>query len=883
MKINRLLLLCILVISCTIEGKTAFLDAHWPLDNFTDDASSNNHDLQSGSVSFTTMSKLGSHAASFNGTSDYLQYSDGIFLNQKINFFSYSFWVKPTSLSGIQTLLDEGGATNGLAIRLNDSTLECAVREKKTQLNTSTFTFPNDSAWHHVAVTYDYGDVILYLDGVASDTLHTGFNTLTNHPSEHAFGKKHNDDAFGDGTDIDYYRGLMDEITHYSSVLTPDEVNYLYNISDTDSDGVQEYADIDDDNDGIVDTVELDLTVPVSGYDAYWPLNEITDDVSGNSHHIIDGNFTYDTENIKGGHAVSLNGTTDYLQYNDGTFLNQAITFFSYSLWVKPARLTGLQTLLDEGGKYNGLAIRLNDNTLECAVREDQTQFNTSTFTFPNDDAWHHIAVTYDDGNVTLYFDGVASSLLETGFDELAGHSSAHAFGKKSNTDAFGDGDDVDYYKGLMDEIVHYPSVLSQEDVTTLYRSSARSYNSYDVDEDGILNSLDLDSDNDGIPDNIEAQETQPYTAPSGTITTEGLWDNYGTGLTLFDKDHDEIPDYIDSDSDNDGYSDCEEGNTASTGCPVSDTDVGDNGLVNWAESSDDYSDTNGNIDEPDPDDNGQLADEISGNHEAAYREFLCGKALTTLTEYQWKLISLPCDTGTNTVQDIFSILGTYGDNFVLYKQTGNDNYEVNETTGSSYKNTEKSMLNADDTLELGISYWIIYDNGNGTSGEEINITIDKNLNDLSPTLATDANDSSIDINDPDFSKVYIHTLPNNHMNNAGWVKKYMAGNPFPFAFELSDLYFSHGGASGSYKPMGDTSNDIYISPTFYKHDSSDTTDKNVSSGGGYEAVNAGTPGFENGGIKAMEGFFIKLPEENSDTDNNFFAYPLIIKNGSGN
>jgi hypothetical protein len=46
-------------------------------------------------------------------------------------------------------------------------------------------------------------------------------------------------------------------------------------------------------------------------------------------------------------------------------------------------------------------------------------------------------------------------------------------------------------------------------------------------------------------------------------------------------------------------------------------------------------------------------------------------------------------------------------------------------------------------------------------------------------------------------------------------------------------------------------------------------------------AVNAGTPGFDNSGIKAMEGFFIKIEE--SSATNNGFAYPLIMKNGAGN
>ncbi len=44
-----------------------------------------------------------------------------------------------------------------------------------------------------------------------------------------------------------------------------------------------------------------------------------------------------------------------------------------------------------------------------------------------------------------------------------------------------------------------------------------------DTDGDGLLNQMDLDSDNDGIPDNVEAQTTTGYIAPSYTY-------DFGTG-----------------------------------------------------------------------------------------------------------------------------------------------------------------------------------------------------------------------------------------------------------------------------------------------------------------------------------------------------------------
>jgi hypothetical protein len=37
-----------------------------------------------------------------------------------------------------------------------------------------------------------------------------------------------------------------------------------------------------------------------------------------------------------------------------------------------------------------------------------------------------------------------------------------------------------------------------------------------DIDKDGFANYLDIDSDGDGIPDNVESQRTIGYIPPSG-------------------------------------------------------------------------------------------------------------------------------------------------------------------------------------------------------------------------------------------------------------------------------------------------------------------------------------------------------------------------------
>ncbi|QXP72040.1 T9SS type A sorting domain-containing protein [Polaribacter sp. R2A056_3_33] len=136
------------------------------------------------------------------------------------------------------------------------------------------------------------------------------------------------------------------------------------------------------------------------------------------------------------------------------------------------------------------------------------------------------------------------------------------------------------------------------------------------TDGDGISDYLDLDSDNDGIPDNIEAQTTTGYVAPSGKDTdNDGLDDAYDpdctgsncsgvTGVLIVpvDTDGDDTADYLDLDSDNDDVFDVIESGSglANDGDGVVTGDVDSNGLVDEAETGDTdqgYSDVNGEYD----------------------------------------------------------------------------------------------------------------------------------------------------------------------------------------------------------------------------------------------------------------------------------------------
>ncbi|MEJ7626331.1 MAG: T9SS type A sorting domain-containing protein [Ferruginibacter sp.] len=89
------------------------------------------------------------------------------------------------------------------------------------------------------------------------------------------------------------------------------------------------------------------------------------------------------------------------------------------------------------------------------------------------------------------------------------------------------------------------------------------------TDTRGNPNYIDIDADDDGIPDNVEGQTTASYLLPVYLDNdNDGLDNSYdnivgfgGRGVFLSDKDIDGIPDYRDLDTDADGQPDIKEGN----------------------------------------------------------------------------------------------------------------------------------------------------------------------------------------------------------------------------------------------------------------------------------------------------------------------------------
>lgn len=145
-----------------------------------------------------------------------------------------------------------------------------------------------------------------------------------------------------------------------------------------------------------------------------------------------------------------------------------------------------------------------------------------------------------------------------------------------------------------------------------------------DTDGDGIEDSKDLDSDNDGIPDNIEAQSTTAYIAPSGVINSNGVDTNYAAGLTPVNTDGTGTVDYLDLDADDDGLFDIRESgaNLPDAGSDGrTDNPVGVNGLDNTREALDNFDDVNGLYDNTQTDNFTDADNDVLTGGDVDYRD----------------------------------------------------------------------------------------------------------------------------------------------------------------------------------------------------------------------------------------------------------------------
>jgi hypothetical protein len=175
----------------------------------------------------------------------------------------------------------------------------------------------------------------------------------------------------------------------------------------------------------------------------------------------------------------------------------------------------------------------------------------------------------------------------------------------------------------------------------------------------------------------------------------------------------------------------------------------------------------------------------------------------------------------------------------------------------ASYTGNDNRKLLVTDKVVPGKGYWI-------QTLNDVNMTISlEGPTEPITQTATVAKTSFTGVTSSAFDNVMYYALPNSQADRQ---TKVLIGNPFHKKYQLSDMHYNHNG--GTYYPMGDVNNDIYVKATVYTHDSNNTSSANSE----YIAITP-TPGFEDV-VEPSIGFFL-IMEVDASEQSNSVVFPL--------
>ena len=329
--------------------------------------------------------------------------------------------------------------------------------------------------------------------------------------------------------------------------------------SDTDNDGINDNVDLDNDNDGITNCTE-------SFGNQYFNLTNTTV-----------GTIAVGTYSNSYTGAVTFAGTgtpsvTPIVGAADGNFVTEAALGIDNSVSYTVSNFTSPISISVEYASVANAADLFTSSSeirIACPVNKTLTVLN------PNNQ---------------LLIDTNYDGFFESGITE---YSSFEIRIRLNNSVPLAAGTGTFSIRGnLINSIIITNINLSDSSTSKVALRLIASCIPKDFDGDGIADQNDYDSDNDGILDFIESQGTTILALSHVDVNADGIDDAFGSGIIPSDTDNDGVLNYLDLDSDNDGIHDLDESgfNTvdANNNGVIDGANFGTNGLSNSLETSPD-------------------------------------------------------------------------------------------------------------------------------------------------------------------------------------------------------------------------------------------------------------------------------------------------------
>ena len=390
--------------------------------------------------------------------------------------FTIEFWAKKTNFTASATaaaIMNVG--TNGSTTRYNGFLLyggnAGTTWQFRTYVGTTRYQVVSDAdtvvldQWTHVVGVHDSagtGTNYLYLNGVLAVVPlgNAGYAPQTGWPMTVANGPNDGEPlAFG-------FPGLLDEVAFYTNALSADQILAHYNAGITPSPATP-YATLVKTTDRAAGYWRLDEPAlpPKPGL----PPSETASNL-GSMGAVANGTIDPGTGVSPGAPGVRYSGfeATNTGCYFDGSGQIDCgndtgfdfLTSISIAAWVKSDGILTYMNILAKGGNLWRFNINNNANTLAWVYPGGGITGTTPVA----DGQWHHVVAVAGVGQAAIYVDGKLDTTSGTGYSGSV--NTDHVYiGSQGSVGSY-------RWKGTLDEVALYDTVLTADQVKQLYADS---------------------------------------------------------------------------------------------------------------------------------------------------------------------------------------------------------------------------------------------------------------------------------------------------------------------------------------------------------------------------------------------------------------------------
>ena len=324
-----------------------------------------------------------------------------------------------------------------------------------------TVTAPSAGVWHQIVAVQNGGVGQLFIDGlqVASASGMKSIGSNTTYPVEIGrFG------AYGGCTGGYYFNGLIDDVSMYTSALTPSRVLSHYQASRYAQTSPPPTADSYAGNvslDNPIASWRLDEPGGTTAYDrsGFADAGSVVGGVTLGS---AAGGPSNDTDT-----AATFDGATGYINFPDNpTVFNTPVVsveaWIKATTWVPAATIVNRRTTGNVGGWIIEPANNLGQINFYVYVGG---AWRAATSSAQQAGVWHDVVGTYDGATVRIYVDGLLSNSASYSGTINYPASPLILIGKNSVT--------ATYFNGSIDEVAVYGLPLSAARIAAHYAAAS--------------------------------------------------------------------------------------------------------------------------------------------------------------------------------------------------------------------------------------------------------------------------------------------------------------------------------------------------------------------------------------------------------------------------